>query len=108
MQYTSATGPPLVRTRAVLIYDSHTGAVHVPSLAKAPAALQPGWDDHGGLRAARRTLASITGAGLSALQGQAAPPPSCCSTAEATNDSLLKGASLHQLVSPAFPSAIVL
>ena len=59
--------------------------------------------------AARRTLNTITSAALAALRAEQGPalPPQLL-VAEATNDSLLRGASLRFLLSPALPSAIVL
>jgi hypothetical protein len=103
--------PPPVRSHAVLLWDIARGSVRVASLAKLPAALQPGLDAVACGRA--RTLADVARGVVARLRAGAAAGawggalPAFAATAELNNDTLLRGASLRQLVNPALPAAIV-
>ena len=93
-----------VRTRLLLFYDLHTGAVRVVSCVKAQPLLQPGFDNQNG-----RTLASVTEGSLKFFreEGVYAGNPSG-GVCVASNEPLLNGKSLSRIVSPSLPTAIVL
>jgi hypothetical protein len=100
---------PPVRSVAHVVWDVARGGARVLSLARAPAALQPGLD----AAAQGRTLGEVArGIAARARAGAAAGPwgfatPAWAATWEVNNDALLKGRSQRELVSPALPTAIV-
>lgn len=96
---------PLVRSKLVCGLDRVTGAAKVVSLAKLPPGVQPAFD---GCGSQARTLSQLTSGVVNQLrQALQTPVAPHFVVRELTNDAVLAGKSLRQLVNPYLPVAFV-